>query len=239
MFREPEMEAPGGPVPPRPSAGRALTGSRGQAASGIRDFSGGIGPGVPVETSTGPLPAGEIRPGMRLRTLQNGYQTVLWVGQESPAGPGREVAAMPVGLGPKALGRSGQPDRLLLAPGQYLRLRHPLSQIFFASDDILCRASGLTHLPGIARALEPGPVAWVHILFDRLELLRAGGLWLESMRPDLAALRRRRRQRALAAGIEAALPALRFECGLAAYARQMPVLERRELRMLGDQELSA
>ena len=136
-------------------------------------------------------------------------------------------------LAPGAFGLSRRHGPGLLAPGQHLRLRHTRNAVFFATDDVLCRAGDLVHLPGIHHATGRYGVKWVHILFDRLEVIRADGLWLESMRPDMPELRARHAD--LAEAIEAAVPSLRYEHGKAAYARQMPVLNRAEVCLLGSQ----
>ena len=215
-----------------PANGRSWTCER--PDNGLPVQAGGIGPTMPIATVSGPVLARDMRPGMQVHTLYHGVQRVLWCGQE------RQLHAQgqpsPVRLAPGAFGLSRRHGPGLLAPGQHLRVRHARNPVLFAADDVLCRARDLVHLPGIQHVKSRYAVNWVHVLFDGLEIIPAGGLWLESMQPDMPALRARHAD--LAEAIEAAVPALRFHCGQAAYARQMPVLNRAEVRLLGCQGMS-
>ena len=58
----------------------------------------------------------------------------------------------------------------------------PRAELLFGSDEVLVRAEHLVHLPGVAHALEP-EVTYVHILFDRHEVVLADGAWSESFQP--------------------------------------------------------
>ena len=58
----------------------------------------------------------------------------------------------------------------------------PQAELLFGEDEVLIRAQHLTHLPGI-RAERLRQVTYVHILFDRHELVLADGAWSESFQP--------------------------------------------------------
>ncbi len=233
MLRNTDLEKWGGSVPIH-GAGRLFASSVEPRGPVEEDFSGGLGPTLLVETAEGPVPAQDIRAGMRVLTLHHGLRQVVWCGLERRL-HAVESHMSPVRLAPDALGRAAADGPRLLAPGQKLRLRHPRNRVLFAHEDVVARAGDLVHLPGVRRASGRYAVTWVHILFDGLEMLRADGLWLESMRPNMQALRAR--HSAMARAIEAAVPGLRFDRGLAAFAREMTLLNADEVRLLRAQDL--
>ena len=51
----------------------------------------------------------------------------------------------------------------------------------FGTQDYLIAAIKLTHLPGIATDTECGDVAYIHLLFDRHEVITANGAPCESL----------------------------------------------------------
>ena len=192
-------------------------------------FQGGIGPDVLITTEAGPIPARQITKGMRVLTQAQGYRPVLWAGLERRlhSGAGRPV---PIMLRGGALNGQVRAKTTVLAPGQNVLLRHQMNELFFAAPTVLCAAQDLGDLPRVERMHGQHAAHWVHLMFDDLALVDAGGLWLESLAPNMHALRKRYPQ--MAAGIEIAAPSLRYEHGQAAFARSHSVLNRKESRML-------
>ena len=189
-------------------------------------YQGGLAPHVLVETDRGPVPAGALAAGDLVRTRDHGFRPLLWVGLEQRRGS--DPAAVRVTA--DAFGRSARHGQALLAADQHLLLRHAMNEVLFAGREVLCKASDLTHLPGIGPAQGRPDAPWLHLLFDRLEVIRVQGLWLASFAPDMAGLRRR--DAAAAQAVEQAVPSLRYEAGLAAYADEWLRLNRRETRLL-------
>jgi hypothetical protein len=56
------------------------------------------------------------------------------------------------------------------------------ADLLFGADEVLVRAEHLTHLPGIALAAET-QVTYLHLLFDRHEVVLSDGTWSESFQP--------------------------------------------------------
>ena len=183
--------------------------------------------GTRIDTPDGPRPIEAIGTGDLVVTRDHGVQPVLWRARRrvSPA----EMAARPV-LRPVEL-RAGALGNL-----RALRLS---AQHGLACGGALVRAAHLAEAaPDLARAL-PGRAAIVyhHLLLPAHALLRAEGIWAESLWPgpmacaalspgDRCALLRR--FPALAPGLLGLAPVERAYGG-----RALPLLRRREVLALG------
>jgi Hint domain len=58
----------------------------------------------------------------------------------------------------------------------------PRAELLFGTDEVLVRASHLLCLPGVSVA-DVEEVTYLHILFDRHEVVMADGAWSESFQP--------------------------------------------------------
>ena len=142
-------------------------------------------PGTMILTPLGEVPVEHLRPGDLVTTRDNGPQPVVWTGRRD-LGP-KELAA-----DPRLLPVSIQPgfarnDRPLLVSPQHAILTRPWS----GADEHLVRATHLARMDGgkvrIARGRKR--VSYLHILFDRHQIVRSNGLWSESYYPGPHALR--------------------------------------------------
>lgn len=139
--------------------------------------------GVLVETSDGPRPVESIRPGDRVLTRDCGPQVVRWAGQRSLslAEVLANPALQPVELAPGALG-PGLPDRALtLSPQHRLLLAGPRCELLFGEIEVLVPALHLAGRAGVSRPL--APVTYVHLMFDRHQIVQTHGIWSESFQP--------------------------------------------------------
>ena len=142
-------------------------------------------PGAQIVTDHGLVAVEAIRPGDRVRTRDNGFQTVRWVGRESFAAEG---AYAPVLIERGALGNRAplmvsQQHRILVSGWQ--------AQLFLGTDEALIAARHLVNNRSI-RIIEGGSVTYIHLLFDRHEIITANGLHSESFHPAAAIERRDR-----------------------------------------------
>ncbi|MCP5038857.1 MAG: hypothetical protein GY945_14795 [Rhodobacteraceae bacterium] len=189
----------------------------------------GIAPEALIETDTGPVRARDITDAHNVLTLEHGYRPVLWAGRmRQQTSPGDKQ--VPVHFNRGCLGVSDLGNGVCFAPQQHLLLRHALNELLFCSAEVLARACDLTHLEGVSAASQRHMVNWVHLLFDRVEIIQTNGLWVESLAPDMPALRLDEVK--VADGIEATVPSLRYEQGRASYLQELPVLNASEVRML-------
>ncbi|SMH55639.1 Hint domain-containing protein [Maritimibacter sp. HL-12] len=190
-----------------------------------------------IETARGSVLARDIRAGDRVVTRDNGMQTLRWVGtstviyDEPDAGgticdhPHRG----PVRIRAGALGSNPDAGNLVLAPGQRVLVRNALSNLLFATDEIMASVGDLTHIEGTDIA--PRSVGrWVHLLFDQHELIQVNGLWMESFAPDMWSIRVAYPEQWHA--ITEAMPRLRYDNTAANYVESRPTIDAREARLI-------
>lgn len=131
-------------------------------------------PDTLIETERGQVPAREIRPGDRVLTLDNGLQRVLWAGSQTVRQPG--PGQWPVRLNVLLPGTKAPFAPLCLSAQHRVLLSDPWFDLVGLGSEVLAPACGL------AQATPPDvPVTWCHLLFARHEIIRANGLWIESL----------------------------------------------------------
>ncbi|UWQ20268.1 peroxidase family protein [Jannaschia sp. W003] len=176
--------------------------------------------GTLVVTALGKLPIETLRPGARVLTLDHGLQRVRWVGRTEVAAEGRFA---PIRIDAGALGNTRS---LAVSPQHRMLLASAHAALLFGAEDVLAPALALVGRAGIARAAG-GIVTYVHVLFDRHEIVLAEGIPSESFHPGAAVLSGM--NGAARDEVLALFPALRTR-GYGAPAR--PALRAREARLL-------
>lgn len=168
-------------------------------------------PGTLIETATGLHPIETLRPGDRVRTRDNGFQTLRWIGMETADA---EAEYAPVCF---AAGTLGNEVPLMVSQQHRVLITGWRAQLFGGVDELLVAAKHLVN--GNDVTLCPGgSVTYIHILFDRHEIVRAGGVWSESYFPGHAAERPDTHQRA---ELEKLFPDLPTQAARARPARQV------------------
>ncbi len=161
---------------------------------------GGVyeGPGVPdpgivcftagsmIETETGPRRIEDVRVGDRIRTLDHGLQTLRWVGRRhvSVQEQMRHPELCPVEIDKGALGPHTPVRRTRVSPQHRMLISSDLTTLLFGQPHMLCAAISLVALPGVRRLDTEEPVEYVHILFDRHEVVFVDGQASESFFPS-------------------------------------------------------
>jgi len=141
-------------------------------------------PGTRIATAGGDRPVEKTRVGDLVRTRDHGLQPVRWVGRRtlSRAELLVDPTLRPIGIAQGALGE-GLPVRDMAVSRQHRMLvAGPRAELLFGEDEVLVRALHLVHLPGVAHQRSDS-VTYVHLLFDRHELVLADGAWSESYQP--------------------------------------------------------
>lgn len=147
-------------------------------------------PETRLATPEGQRPVGDLAPGDRVLTRDNGPQEILWMGRRRMTGA--RLYAMPhlrpIRLRAGALGE-GQPDGdLLVSPEHRMLLRGPAARALFSEDEVLATAADLVNDRSILVDHDLREVTYVHLLFERHEILWANGIESESFHPANAAL---------------------------------------------------
>lgn len=181
-------------------------------------------PGCRIDSDRGPVPAGALRAGDRIQTADNGYQPLRWIGRSDLSGVKRIAANLhPVRIRKDAFG-PGRPARDISVSPQH-RFCLGGAGMLFGTEEILAPAKGLVDGRRVLRDRAMTGIGYVHLLFDRHEVIFCEGLATESFQPgprNRASLSPRNRR---------ALDAL-LGAGSAGYTAARPVLRPWEVPVL-------
>ncbi|NYS24692.1 Hint domain-containing protein [Rhodobacteraceae bacterium 2376] len=139
--------------------------------------------GTLIDTPDGAVAVETLRPGDLVLTRDNGYLPLAWCGQRSvgAAELATNEAIAPVLIAAGALG-GGLPERAMrVSPQHRMLVTGPRSELMFGEREVLVPALHMIGLPGITR--DHSDVTYVHIMFERHEIVRADGTWSESFQP--------------------------------------------------------
>lgn len=132
--------------------------------------------GTLILTPDGERRVEDLRPGDMVMTHDDGAQPVRWTGQ-------RRVAALgdfaPIRIKANTF---GDHRTLLLSPQHRVLIRDGLAELLFGETEVLVAAKDLVNDRSI-RVQEGGEVDYVHILFDRHQVVFSEGLATESFLP--------------------------------------------------------
>ena len=147
-------------------------------------------PGTLIDTDRGPVPVEALQPGDRVLTMDHGYQPLRWAGHRDVTA--EELLRAPQ-LRPILIGRDtfgpGLPERdLRVSPQHRLLLAGARAELVSGETEVLAPAVHLLGLPGVVQDAAAAGVRYVHLLFDRHEIVRSDGLWTESFQPAAATL---------------------------------------------------
>lgn len=141
--------------------------------------------GTLIDTDRGPVRIERLRPGMRVRTLDNGYQP-LRLALATPM-TAADLSACPehrpIRIRRGAI-RPGVPDReIVVSPQHKVLLDDWRAELFFGADEVLVAARHLVNGIDIRRDDSPAGVVYHHLVFDSHQIVSAQGLFSESFLP--------------------------------------------------------
>lgn len=139
--------------------------------------------GALIETEDGPRAVETIRPGDLVRTLDHGLQPVRWAGCRTMPGCGMMA---PVEIGAGALGNTRD---LVVSPQHRMLVSGWRAEMYFGESQVLVAAVHLVNGRDI-RQMARAKVTYVHLAFDRHELILAEGIPSESLHLGAMALSR-------------------------------------------------
>lgn len=147
-------------------------------------------PGTQIATQHGEIAVETLRVGDRVVTRDNGLQEIRWIGkvrmflQDLQAAP----HLLPVLIRQGALGR-GLPERdLVVSPNHRVLVAGDRTSLLFREPEVLVAAK---HLSGgqSVQTVESSGTTYIHILFDRHEVILSNGAWTESFEPNDVSLK--------------------------------------------------
>jgi len=152
--------------------------------TGIESVVACFTPGSLIGTARGPVAVQALAVGDLVVTRDHGLQAIRWIGSRhlGAARLARDPALQPILIRRGALG-PGCPNRdMMVSPQHRMLIRSAMAELWFGEPDVLVRALHLTALPGVAMQAV-AQVTYLHLMFDRHEIIRADGTWTESFQP--------------------------------------------------------
>jgi len=147
-------------------------------------------PGTLVDTPEGRRPVEALRPGEKVLTRDDGAQELLWIGTRRMSGA--RLYAMPhlrpVRIRAGAFGIGRPEGDLVVSPQHRMLLQGPAARALFNEAEVLVQAIDLVN--GGSVRLEQGlpEVTYIHLMFERHQVLRANGMESESFHPASTSL---------------------------------------------------
>ncbi|WP_170762097.1 Hint domain-containing protein [Ruegeria lacuscaerulensis] len=137
--------------------------------------------GTLVDTPDGPRCVETLRPGDLVNTVDDGPIPIRWVGGTTVAGRDRFA---PIRISAGALGAEVD---ILVSPQHRLLISGWQAELMFGEDEILVPAKSLVNGTTVTE-MPCDIVTYVHLLFDRHQLVTTSGLVSESFFPGQEAL---------------------------------------------------
>ena len=132
--------------------------------------------GTMIETIDGPRAVETLSADDLVITRDEGPQPVRWIGRRRVAAVGKMA---PICIQKNALGDHGT---LHVSPLHRVLIKDVLAELMFGEDEVLIAAKDLVNDRSI-RPVEGGTVEYVHLLFDRHQVIYSEGLPTESFLP--------------------------------------------------------
>ncbi len=132
--------------------------------------------GTMIRTQQGEVPVERLTVGQKVLTRDEGFQPIRWIGRrvlpaQGPMAPVRIRANM-----------FGEHGTLLVSPLHRVLIRNCHADLLFGSPEVLIAARDLIDGNGV-KQMEGGLVEYVHLLFDRHQIIWSQGLETESFLP--------------------------------------------------------
>ncbi len=145
-------------------------------------------PGCQILTDKGLRPAAVLKPGDLIQTADNGVQRIKWVGRSDLPALRRVARNLhPIRIRKGAFG-DGCPNRDIHVSPQHRFCLNGTDHLF-GEPEMLAAAKTLIDGVRVEKVRSWAGVSYVHILFDRHELINCNGLWTESFQPAKRSLK--------------------------------------------------
>jgi len=132
--------------------------------------------GTLIATHRGEVPVEKLEPGDLVHTLDDGLQPLRWVGRRKVEATGHMA---PIHFAPGSFGNQRQ---VLLSPQHRVLVENGLAELLFGEGEVLVAAKELVNGQSV-QVQEGGMVEYVHILFDKHQIVFAEGMEAESFLP--------------------------------------------------------
>jgi Ca2+-binding RTX toxin-like protein len=142
-------------------------------------------PGTMILTDRGDVAVEALSAGDLVMTRDNGLQPLRWIGQRklSALDLQADPDLQPVRIAKGALWGAGPDRTMLVSPQHRLLVEGARAELLFGEAEVLVPAKHLIGHADVTRALPAEGVTYIHLLFDRHEIVQSDGLWTESLQP--------------------------------------------------------
>lgn len=132
--------------------------------------------GTLISTPWGERAVETLKPGDLIETQDDGPQPLRWIGTRTVPATGDFA---PIAIRPNTFGSH---RKLLVSPLHRILVRDTLAELLFGETEVLIAAKDLLNDRSVTRR-EGGDVTYVHLLFDRHQVITSEGLQTESFLP--------------------------------------------------------
>lgn len=132
--------------------------------------------GTRIRTPAGEVAVEDLRPGDMVLTRDEGAQPLRWAGRRTVTAEGDFA---PIRIAADTFGRHNE---IRLSPLHRVLVRDALAELLFGESEVLVAARDLVNDRSVRR-MPGGEVTYVHLMFDRHQVIWSGGLLTESFLP--------------------------------------------------------
>ncbi|WP_299592186.1 Hint domain-containing protein [uncultured Tateyamaria sp.] len=132
--------------------------------------------GTLISTPEGEVPVESLSEGDLVHTQDDGAQPLRWVGMRTVAAQDQYAPIL------IRAGTFGQHDDVMVSPLHRVLIRDSLAELLFGDREVLVAAKDLVNDRSVTRR-EGGTVTYVHLMFDKHQVVFSGGLATESFLP--------------------------------------------------------
>lgn len=132
--------------------------------------------GTRILTQSGEIPVEQLSPGDLVMTRDEGMQELRWIGRRDVAATGDFA---PIHIRANTF---GQHSDLLVSPQHRVLVQDVLAELLFGEPEVLVSAKDLVNDRSVTRR-PGGDVTYVHLMFDRHQVIYSEGLPTESFLP--------------------------------------------------------
>lgn len=133
--------------------------------------------GTRMVTKTGLVVIEDLKPGDQVLTRDNGFQALQWIGRSSRRAYGDDA---PVEI---TAGTFGNHEAIRFSRNHRLLVKSDAAMALFGESEVLMRAGDLINNTTVRWRNTGQLITYVHLLFERHEIVRANGLDCESYHP--------------------------------------------------------
>lgn len=142
-------------------------------------------PGTMILTDRGDVAVEDLVAGDLVMTRDHGLQPIRWVGRQhlSHAQLVLKPEMQPVEISAGAFGLAEPRQTMLVSPQHRILVENVRAELLFGEAEVLVPAKHLIGDADVRRLLPEAGVTYIHLLFDRHEIVLSDGIWTESFQP--------------------------------------------------------